>query len=146
MNKDTYERISSPIKSHPQGEKILKIINKIATTLVYLTYPIVLFKLAIESDGRFWKVLFIPAISFILVSVFRNYKNAPRPYEVLNINPIIKKTTKGNSFPSRHVFSTFIIGITVYYISIPLGITLMLIGFIVAIVRVLGKPNNSLCV
>lgn len=138
MNKKTYERISNPIKNHPYGEKILIIINKLTTTSVYLTYPFFLLKLAIERDVRFWKVLIIPMLSFILVSIFRSYKNAPRPYELLEIEPIINKATKGNSFPSRHVFSIFVIAMTLYYVSNPVGIALMIIGIVVSVVRVLG--------
>lgn len=138
MDKNTYERISNPIKNHPYGEKILRAINKIATTSVYITYPFFLLKLAIERDLKFWKVLFIPMISFLLLSVFRKYKNAPRPYEILEISPIIDKNTKGNSFPSRHVFSAFVIAMTLYYISAPVGVLLLFIGTLVGLVRVVG--------
>ncbi len=138
MNKKTYERISNPIKNHPYGERIINTTNKLTTTFVYLTYPFFLLKLAIERDFRFWKILIIPMISFILVSIFRSYKNAPRPYEILDIEQIINKSTKGNSFPSRHVFSILVIGMTLFYISIPVGIFLMIIGAVVSVVRVVG--------
>lgn len=138
MNKKTYEKISNPIKNHPYGVRILNITNKLTTTFVYLTYPFFLLKLAIERDLRFWKILIIPMISFILVSIFRSYKNAPRPYEVLDIEQIISKDTKGNSFPSRHVFSIFVIGMTLFYVSNPVGIILMITGLVVSVVRVVG--------
>lgn len=138
MNEKTYEKITSLILGHPHGLQMFNMINKFTTTIVYFIYPVFLFKLAFNRDIRFWKVLLIPSISFILVSVFRKCTNAPRPYEVLDIVPIIKKDTKGKSFPSRHVFSVFIIAMTLYYISIPVGITLMVLGIILAIIRVLG--------
>lgn len=138
MNKETYEKITEPIRSHPNGIRNLKLLNRVTTTSVYLIYPISLLVLLMNGDKRFWKVLFIPGVSFVLLSIFRNLLNAPRPYEVLDIVPIIDKETKGKSFPSRHVFSVFVIGMTLYYIFKPLGIALMLIGIIVGIVRVLG--------
>lgn len=138
MNKQTYEKITKAIRSHPNGVSSLKILNKITTSSVYIIYPISLLVLLINGDKRFWKALFIPGVSFVLLSIFRNYYNAPRPYEVLDIVPIIDKETKGKSFPSRHVFSVFVIAMTLYYILKPLGIALMLIGIIVGIVRVLG--------
>ncbi|WP_200789018.1 phosphatase PAP2 family protein [Atopostipes suicloacalis] len=79
-----------------------------------------------------------PGISFVFVSIFRHYVNAPRPYEVADIEPIIEKETTGNSFPSRHVFSIFVIATTLYFISKPLGILLMIAGVLLAILRVVG--------
>ena len=118
--------------------KTINILNKLITTVVYITYPLVLAFLVITQDARFWRVLLIPAISFVLVSLIRYYINAPRPYEVSNSVPIIKKDTKGKSFPSRHVFSVFVIASTLYFISNPLGLFLMVAGIGLAIIRVVG--------
>ena len=109
MNEELYERITKPIRKYPHGIKMVNIVNKLFTGLVYLMYPIFLLKMLVDHDIRFWKVLLIPGISFVVVSIFRKYINFPRPYELLNIDPIIAKDTKGKSFPSRHVFSAFII-------------------------------------
>lgn len=138
LNEQLYEKITSPIRNKHNGEKILKQINKFSTLTVYFTYPLFLFLLAYKRDIRFWKLVIIPGVSFVLVSLFRGHINFARPYEVLDIDPIIKKDTRGKSFPSRHVFSVFIIAMTLYYISIPVSISLMAIGVIVAIVRVVG--------
>ena len=138
MNEQRYKKIKSWISKYKYGVQTLNILNKLTTTLVYLTYPVFLLILLINKDLRFWKVLLVPGISFVLVSVFRSRINLPRPYEVLDIVPIIEKDTKGKSFPSRHVFSVFIIAMTLYYISIPVGVALMIIGVMVAVIRVLG--------
>lgn len=118
--------------------KIINVSNKLITYLVYTTYPVVLILLMYNGDPRFWRVLLAPAVSFVLVSVFRKVVNAPRPYEVTGKKPIIKKETEGNSFPSRHVFSVFVIASTLYFISAPLGILLMLLGIVLAVLRVIG--------
>lgn len=118
--------------------KTINIANHLITYSVYTIYPLVLIFLIYNRDARFWRVLLAPAISYVLVSLFRNYVNAPRPYEVTDNIPIIKKDTKGNSFPSRHVFSVFVIASTLYFISEPLGIILMLAGCILAVLRVIG--------
>ena len=138
MNESIYEKISNPIRGMNNGVKLLNLLNKVGTSGVYLTYPLFLLILAYNRDMRFWKVLIIPAVSFVVVSLIRKLINFPRPYEVLDIDPIIKKSTKGNSFPSRHVFSVFIIAMTLYYISYPVSILLMVIGVVISIVRVLG--------
>lgn len=138
LDEKTYEKIRSWINKFDNGVEVINIINKISTSLVYLIYPIILLILIFNRDQSFWRILFVPAISFILLSLFRKCFNAPRPYEVLDIQPIIKKDTRGKSFPSRHVFSAFVIAMTLYYISVPIGIFIMLLGLIIAIVRVLG--------
>lgn len=138
MTKDTYEKITSFFKNRSQDVEIIKVINKVLTLSVYLVYPVFVAILIFYHDVRYWKVLFIPGISFVLVSLFRKYVNAPRPYEVLDINPIIKKDTKGQSFPSRHVFSVFIIAMSFCYVSIPIGVALMIIGILLGVIRVVG--------
>ncbi|WP_211221930.1 phosphatase PAP2 family protein [Lacticigenium naphthae] len=118
--------------------KTINQINNFITFLVYVTYPSVLILLIYSGDARFWRVLLTPSISFVLVSIFRSYVNAPRPYEITGDIPIINKVAKGKSFPSRHVFSAFVIATTLYFISKPLGIFLILAGSLLAILRVIG--------
>lgn len=74
----------------------------------------------------------------MLLSVFRYVYCAPRPYEVFDLPPMLNKNTKGKSFPSRHVFSAFVIAFTVFwYYPVP-GAILGVLGVIMATVRVLG--------
>jgi len=80
----------------------------------------------------------IPAVSFAAVSAFRAVYSAKRPYEVLDIQPLIKKETEGKSFPSRHVFSVFIIGMSFFYIAEPMGIAAFVSGTALAYLRVVG--------
>lgn len=138
MSRDTYEKITYNLKRHPSLINTIKMTNKIITLMVYFIYIILLLSLLVMHDNRFLKVLLVPSISFFLVSAARNIINAPRPYEKLDIVPIIHKNTKGKSFPSRHIFSIFVIAMALYYISIPMGITLMIIGVFLAVIRVIG--------
>lgn len=138
MNENTYAKITKLIYNHKYGPQILRGINNITVILVYCLYSILLMILAYNHDARFWRVLLTPGISFVLVSIFRKVFNASRPYEVLNIDSIIKKDTKGKSFPSRHVFSIFVISTAFYYILPPMGVVLMFLGILLALARVLG--------
>lgn len=119
-------------------EKIINVSNRLITSIVYAIYPIILILLLYTRDPRFWRVLLAPSISFVIVSIFRRAINAPRPYEVTGKKPMIDKDTKGNSFPSRHVFSIFVIASTLFFISKPLGLFLMFAGSILAVLRVVG--------
>ena len=48
----------------------------------------------------------------MVVSVSRKIINEPRPYEKYGVPPVLDKDTSGKSFPSRHVFSVFVIAVT----------------------------------
>ena len=89
---------------------------------------------------RFWRALLVPGVRFVLLSVFRNVVNRPRPYEAFELPPVIKKDTKGHSFPSRHVFSATIIAMT-FILHSPwswLGLIFLAIALLLAVVRVVS--------
>lgn len=139
MTKEQYERWSAPFRGGKNRENSLVWVDRGMTAFVFLAYPVLLFYLMLT--GEFQKLADctrIPAVSFLLVSVFRKIYSAPRPYEVLDIQPLIPKETKGKSFPSRHVFSIFMIGMTFFYIMKPVGIVVMIFGIAMAYIRVVG--------
>ena len=76
------------------------------------------------------------------VSVFRHILNVPRPYEKFEIAPAIEKETHGKSFPSRHVFSVFVIAMTIFYVYTNVGILLCIIGILLGIIRVIGGVHE----
>ena len=106
MRKEAYERIFACIQKTRYG---VKIINGISTAITYVTavlYFSVLFWLVWQESYRDACVtIAVPAVSFILVSVFRAKLNARRPYEVYQFQPLIPKDKCGNSFPSRQMDS-----------------------------------------
>ena len=53
MYSKRYERIKNKISNLKYGEVGLNIINKLATGLVYFTYPIFIIGLALRKDQRF---------------------------------------------------------------------------------------------
>ena len=112
--------------------------NRIVTMAVYLVYPALLIYLFIHERGEFLPAVLIPGISFILLSIWRDRMNRPRPYEVFGMKPVISKETKGHSFPSRHIFCMFLIAVTVFrYVPLP-GIIIGVAGAALAVTRVLG--------
>lgn len=138
MTREQYERWSAPIARHPKGPLWLNRVNFLLTRLCYVCYPLALAVLAFARDGRFWRVLLVPGISFVLVSLLRKGVNRPRPYQALDIHPLIHKDTQGKSFPSRHVFSVFVIDMAFWYLCPPLGGVFLAVGLILAACRVLG--------
>lgn len=138
MTKEQYERLSAPLRARPNGARNLRRADRALTLAVYCAYPALLLVLLWRRDPRLLRVLLTPGLSFVLVSLFRRALNAPRPYEALDIVPLIPKDTKGQSFPSRHVFSVFVIAATFLYCAVPLGLCMCAVGILIAAVRVLG--------
>lgn len=94
----------------------------------------------IDSPAALLYAIAVPAISFALVSLLRRIVNAPRPYEVFDAQPVIAKDTLGKSFPSRHTFSIFVIGMT-FCACCPLawaGPAILALGCVLGAIRVLA--------
>lgn len=144
MKKETYIKMTQPFRDNPELAKGIHIANKICTGVMYLAYPLLLvylfFYARLSSYFSFKRALLVPAISFILLTIVRAWINRPRPYEKFELPPVIKKDTKGNSFPSRHVFSATIIAMTFLLMS-PwswLGLLFLVLSITLAVVRVVS--------
>ncbi len=118
------------------------------SSLSYVSHAVVLFSAMVlmhlfadaAMGQRFYELIFIclgTGIPFVLVSLARRRINAPRPYEVYDFYKAPPKNKCGESFPSRHVFSAFVIATVAVPLNPYLGMTLMLLGVLLAVCRVL---------
>lgn len=143
MTKEDYIKMTQPFRDNPGLAKGIHIANKLCTGIMYLAYPLLLVYLFFQKESSyfsFWRGLFVPAVSFVLLSFVRKWINRQRPYEKFEMPPVIKKDTKGNSFPSRHVFSATMIAMTFLLMS-PwswLGGIFLFVAGVLAIVRVIS--------
>lgn len=144
MTKEKYIKMTQPFRDNAELAKGIHMANKCCTWMMYLAYPMLLAYLFFfgkySSYFSFTKALLVPGISFVLLSVVRKLINRPRPYEKFGVAPVIKKDTKGQSFPSRHVFSATIIAMTFLLMS-PwswLGVIFLFVSIALAIVRVVS--------
>lgn len=135
MTASLYTRLSAPFRPYAGA---VRAVNKLLTLSVYIAYPALLLFLLLTRDHRLLRAVITPAVSFVALTFFRKRCNAPRPYEVLDITPLILKDTRGNSFPSRHVFSVFVIDMAFWWIFPPLGGVLLAVGVLIALIRVIG--------
>lgn len=138
MTAKSYQAITAPFRRRPWLCRALRISNRATTLCVYGIYLIYLLVLLVHRSANLLPAILVPGVGFVLLSLYRDRVNAPRPYEVLDITPIIHKDTKGHSFPSRHVFSVFVIAATLGYQHPPLGALLGVIGLLISVNRVLG--------
>ncbi len=137
MTARQYKRISAPFRDEKRA-RALRLFNTLVTRLCYAAYPVLLIVLAVRQDGRFLRALLVPAIAFALVTVVRTGINADRPFDLLDIQPIIQKNTHGKSLPRRHTFSVFAIAMVFLWVLPPAGTVFLLLGVMLAATRVIG--------
>jgi membrane-associated phospholipid phosphatase len=138
MKKETYIKMTETVRNSSLLYNLIYYIDKVLTLLIYVAYPIFLVILLCKMDSGLFKAVLVPGISFVALSMFRKKFNAPRPYEVFGVPSAIRKDTSGKSFPSRHVFSIFVIGVTISYFYQIIGVVMCIAGILLAIVRVTG--------
>ena len=137
MTAERYNKISAPFRKNAKLKKALILYNQIATLLIAAAYLFAAAYLAVRLDGRVLPVTVPPAVGFALVSLLRILVNRQRPYEVLGIEPLLEKKTKGKSMPSRHLFSAFSIAVVFFYLCPAAGIAGAVLGVLLGLCRVI---------
>ena len=137
MTVETYEFISKPFHNK-KALKLLLIMNQGISLAAFFSFPVLLFIVYRSSLIKGLRYCIGSGLCFIAVSIFRRVLNKKRPYEVLDISPLINKDTAGRSFPSRHLFSIFIIAALWCSVSLPVGICLLIGGVLLGMIRVIG--------
>lgn len=99
---------------------------------------LIIYSFVKEDYLMFTKCIVVPATAFIVVSIFRKLIDSPRPYTKYDITPLINKDKIGESFPSRHTLSAFLITMTGFYVCFPVGIVLAVISSVLAATRVIS--------
>ena len=138
MTAEQYERWSAWWRAHEGALKALLAVNRGLRYLGYLMYPLLLVLVAIFDLPSLPKLVVVPLLGFLVVSGFRAAFDAPRPYELLDIDPLIKKATVGQSMPSRHLFSMAMIAMCWLYWCAPVGVVLLLLCVVMGYIRVVG--------
>ena len=135
-----YDHIAGNIENKPFLLSLLRTFNRFMTVVMPMIY-LTLLATTYLQQGLGKQVLiyvFIPASGFVILSFLRKKINAPRPYEVWEIIPLLDKDSSGNSMPSRHVFSATIISMACLHASLTIGIIWLVLSAFLGLVRVLG--------
>lgn len=118
---------------------ILKVLYKVLPVLEAAVYcGLIIYSFVKEDYLMFTKCIVVPATAFVVVSIFRKLIDSPRPYTKYDTTPLINKDKIGESFPSRHTLSAFLITMTGFYVYFPVGIVLTVMSLIIAITRVVS--------
>lgn len=87
---------------------------------------------------RLLRLVLVPGVGFVLLSLVRRQLNVPRPYERWSIDPLITREKTGDSFPSRHVFSATVIAMAALWLDWRWGLPLLVLAALLAVIRVVG--------
>ena len=137
MKEQSYIKISEYIKKRTLLYRCIKILCEGLPKVVVVAFFIGIIYLGFMQDVRIVRFIAVPAALFATVTVIRKIYKSKRPYEVYNITPLVKKDKKGESMPSRHTASAVVIACAFLYISIPLGISFIVISAVIGLTRVL---------
>ena len=135
-----YDHIASKIENKPIFLRLLRTFNRFMTVVMPMIY-LTLLATTYLQQGLGKQVLiyvFIPASGFVILSLLRKKINAPRPYEVWGIVPLLDRDSPGQSMPSRHVFSATIISMACLHASLTMGMICLTLSAFLGLVRVLG--------
>ncbi|WP_314415177.1 phosphatase PAP2 family protein [uncultured Streptococcus sp.] len=135
-----YGHVAGNIENKPFLLRLLRAFNRFMTVVMPMIYLTMLATTYLQQ-GLGKQVLiyvFIPASGFVILSLLRKKINAPRPYEVWEIVPLLDRDSPGQSMPSRHVFSATIISMACLHASLTMGMICLILSAFLGLVRVLG--------
>ena len=135
-----YDHIAGNITNKPFLLSLLRTFNRFMTVVMPIVYLTLLAITCLQQglEKQVGIYLFIPASGFVILSFLRKKINAPRPYEVWEIVPLLDRDSPGQSMPSRHVFSATIISMACFHASLSVGVVLLVLSALLGLVRVLG--------
>ena len=135
-----YDHIAGKIEKKPIFLRLLRAFNRFMTVFMPIVYLILLVITYLQEGlgKQVWMYVFIPASGFVILSFLRKKLNAPRPYEVWEIVPLLDRDSPGQSMPSRHVFSATIISMACMHANLPIGMICLTLSAFLGLVRVLG--------
>lgn len=135
-----YDHIASKIENKPIFLRLLRTFNRFMTVVMPMIYLTLLATTYLQQGfgKQVLMYVFIPASGFVMLSFLRKKINAPRPYEVWEIVPLLDRDSPGQSMPSRHVFSATIISMACLHASLSVGVILLVLSALLGLVRVSG--------
>ena len=114
----------------------LTVISHASVVINVLAYAVLLVFSIVKEKDALPLIILGALIPFVLVTLARKIINAPRPYELYGFYEKRPKEKGGESFPSRHVFSSFVIATLALPFSYALALACFLSGIALSVCRV----------
>lgn len=131
-----YQSMLHNIRKYPRLQIIIIGFTRYIPIITFIVYSSLIIYLLYTKNNLLIESIWKPLTSFLIVTIFRKIINRKRPYETMNINPLVKHK-QGESFPSRHTVSAFAIAFVCLQVNLSLGITMLLLAIIVSSSRIL---------
>ena len=131
-----YQSMLHNIRKYPRLQIIIIGFTRYIPIITFIVYPSLVIYLLYTKNNLLIETIWKPLTSFLIVTIFRKIINRKRPYEIMDINPLVKHK-QGESFPSRHTVSAFAIAFVCLQVNLSLGITMLVLAVIVSSSRIL---------
>lgn len=131
-----YQSMLQNIRKSQNLQKIIISFTRYIPIITFIVYPSLIIYLLYTKNNLLAQTIWKPLISFLIVTIFRKIINRKRPYESMDINPLVKHK-QGESFPSRHTVSAFAIALVCLNVNLPFGIIMLILAVIVSASRIL---------
>lgn len=132
-----YQKIGNYLLRHPLICRALLLLSKLLPIIMGAGYMGMLAWLCFCRDSRLWQAALMPLLALFAGTWLRQWLNWPRPYEHMEIQPVVKKEKPGLSFPSRHSVSAFAIAWACWQVCPAWGYGMFIAATLVALTRVL---------
>ena len=137
MTKQQLESISDWFHASPRRLSALRAVNGVCVySAVAAFFCGVLVRPGFHDPKLTLRLILTCGVPFVLLSAVRHVLDLPRPFEIYDLEPLLPRETPGRSFPSRHVFSIFVIGTCFCYLEPWIGWTLIALGAVLSALRV----------
>lgn len=137
MKKETYIKLMDYLRQRKALKVLIKFLYIALPLIMVVVYPaIIIFNGLRGLDHRFILSIVVPAVTLAGVYIMRKLINRQRPYEKFGTDSLITKNKQGQSFPSNHSASGFVIAMAGFTVSPWLGVVLLGIAFIIALTRI----------
>lgn len=132
-----YRTMLAYIRQFPLLEKTILLITKFFPLITFMIYPCVCLYLLWSGNPLLIETIWKPLAAFSVVTLFRKMVNRPRPYDAMNIQPLIGHK-HDESFPSRHTVSAFIIALVCLPVNLYLGVFALIVASMMSLCRILA--------
>ena len=132
------ERLLRSVYASEKKKKILATVGKVCVYTNVVFFALILAILALDTE--WWDALIAAtaaALGYIVVTIARKLFNRPRPYEVYDFYTVKPREKQGESFPSRHCYSAFVITTLAWLVSPLVSLGLLVLAALIAVTRVL---------
>lgn len=138
ITEKNYKRIINFFRERNWALNTLKFCYVFLPLVLFIGYPVLIVYVFFSNPTDLFKIILVPLGVFLLVTALRKIINEQRPYEKYNTSSLFGKTTTGQSMPSRHTASAFIISFAIFYINVELGIAALSVSFLISLSRILA--------